>query len=357
MEKKPDSVQKVVEIVSNFRKTKNIDDFLKRINFNIPLVDLQMDIDELKLITPFLKSINFTEMMESPTKSLITQTYPITTNLTFWGNYLDSSIFESNIRNFLALQTLTISWVSCEWRLNLSLFQHLRKVKLTCFSSSHDIDLSECHNLESFKMKHPKKFGNKIIFHDCENLGKFKIVSVPIKSIDITGCKKLKQIYLSLGYLETPLMLTDCLNLESLTISYMNEKSLFIVDGNIIFPQLRHLILTGNQFNQDLMLSSFSNLEQIDLEGCENFNTPLNFDNNPKLIQIFLQNCLNFNKPIDVSCCHDLLVLDTKRTQIPSIKFHPTQQLDKIWNHYSKLFQQVESLFQTNDNKIIIQYS
>lgn len=354
MQNKPQTVRDIERIVFDFRKTQNVQEFVSKMDFDIPLVDFQLTLEELKFVVPHLISLNFTQMNDNGSELIECASHE-TKSLTLWGCFLNKTSFELGLSAFKMLETLKISWVSFEYQLNLSHYLHLKKVKLVCFTPSTDIMFIGCSNLKSFKMRHPFKTGHNIFLQGCCSLKKLKIICAKIKSVDLSGCSSLDNITISLASLETPLDISDCVHLTNLSLSYIDARTLFSFTKSANFEKLQSLYINHNRyFDQSLELFRFPNLKNLNLGWCEHYNTPLSFDRNPKLETILLSHCYAFDKDLDVSCCEKLRQLDTKQTKTQLIQFSPNHQIEKIWYHLYNLGKTFESLLQTHGPKITI---
>lgn len=188
----PKNAKEISDIVSKFRQTGNINELVKRLDYNIPLVDFQLTYDELKSLVPLLTFLNFTEMNDH-TSDIIKTASSLVKHLTLWGCYVENETIEFSLKKFHKLESLMISWTPERYQINFSFHKNLKKVEFICFTPMDEINFTNCVNLETFLMKHPKPLKFDLIFSGCERLTQLKLISVHSKAIDISGCNNLKK--------------------------------------------------------------------------------------------------------------------------------------------------------------------
>ena len=208
-----------------------------------------------------------------------------------------------------------------------------------CIAKINTIDLSDCKKLKELYLSEFQ--GTKVDLSQGGNIIELNVHGKNIKSISLKKCKKLTKVYMS-GLKLSSLDLTQNKNIKSLSVIESSVKNIALGDKRKIYDchiesdnlktidldRINPVVLTIKSGGiKKLDITHMTNLKQLFLE---NFNiTSLDVSKNTKLNYLILK---NFDlKKLDVSINTSLLELNCENSRLKTINLSKNKKLRRLY--------------------------
>ena len=219
--------------------------------------------------------------------------------------------------------------------INLSQCKNLTDLYLTS-NSSNTINLQQFNSLKNVVLEVCKNI-TSINLSSCQSLDSLYLSGIDTKELylDISNCKNLRFHYLNVG------------NLTKLNASGSSIKDFIYQDISSMHNPLKWNLTSLNMSNCTSLISLLCNknkIKEIDVSGCtslttlscsENYVEDLKMSNNKALTTLYCDN--NNLKKLDLSACPALTMLTCTNNNLENLNVSSCVVLNKLWCRNNQL--------------------